>query len=108
MARGTGRRLQATVLQSVIEHIAAGENNSEIYRATGVPRCVRLGRPPIMLAFHVERLQEFLLGRPHAYLQEMRQYLYEEFDVDCSIATVCNTLVKIQYSRKIATKRARE
>ncbi|KAH7345826.1 hypothetical protein BKA66DRAFT_23141 [Pyrenochaeta sp. MPI-SDFR-AT-0127] len=38
--RMPGSRLQPTVLQSVLDHISAGENNSEISRATGVTRKV--------------------------------------------------------------------
>jgi DNA-binding IclR family transcriptional regulator len=34
----TGCRLQSTTLQSVLDYIAAGENNTEVERATGVAR----------------------------------------------------------------------
>jgi hypothetical protein len=64
----TGRRLNPAVIQSVLEHIAAGENNTEVERATWVlrltvrrmrlslehwgtpypPRTVRLGWPLIL------------------------------------------------------------
>jgi hypothetical protein len=65
MGRGSGKRLQPTLLQSVIDRIAAGEATAGIRRAIGVarntvskirvcleywgvpypPPCVRFGRP---------------------------------------------------------------
>src|SRR5947209_17599421 len=100
MARGSGKRLQPTVLQGVIDHIAAGERNFEVAKATGVhrdtiakirlslefwgapypPRCVWLGRPPALRDSHLAALKEYLLGRPQAYMDEMRNWQYDELD----------------------------
>jgi DNA-binding phage protein len=38
MPPGSDKRLQPALLQSILDHIAAGENNSEIARATGITR----------------------------------------------------------------------
>jgi transposase len=128
MGRGSGKRLQPGVLQAVIEHIAAGETTSGIYRATGVsrntvtklrvsleywgvpypPRCVRLGRPTTLRQSHLDGLKQYLAGRPHAYLEEMKDWLYDQYDIETTLSTVYRALIKLQYSRKIATKRAAE
>jgi transposase len=41
-------------------------------------------------------------------LEEMRDWLYDEFDIKTTIWTVFRALEKMRYSRKIATKRAKE
>ena len=101
----SGKRLQPALLQSVVDHITAGENNSEISRATGVtrkcigklrvsleywgvpysPRSVRIGRPATFRQRHLDALKQYLLGRPQAYLEEMRDWLYDEFDIQTTI-----------------------
>jgi hypothetical protein len=92
MGRGSGTRLQPTVLQAVIEHIAARETTSSINRTTRVarntvskirlsleywgvpypPRCVRLGRPATLRQAYLDGLKQYLDGRPQAYIEEMR------------------------------------
>jgi transposase len=128
MGRGSGKRLQPTLLQSVIDHIAAGETTAGIHRATGVarntvskirvcleywgvpypPPCVRLGRPATLRQCHLDGLKQYLAGRPHAYLEEIRDWLYDEYDIKTTIWTAYRALEKLKYSRKIATKRATE
>lgn len=123
-----GKRLSPTSQQAVIEHIAAGEKDSEISAATRVycktiaklrlsleywgqcypPHTVRLGRPPLLQQAHLEGLSEYLNGRPSAYLDEMQQYLYEKFDVEASLLTVWRALQKLNFSRKLLTKHAKE
>jgi transposase len=124
----TGSRLQSATLQSVLDHIAASENNTEVERATGVarktvrkirlnleywgtpypPRTVQLGRPSILRNAQRARFKIYLEGRPSAYLEEMKDFLYDEFDVKISISGICRELYKMNYSRKVATKRAQE
>jgi transposase len=124
----TGRRLNPAVIQSVLEHIAAGENNTEVEKATGVwrstvrrmrlsleywgtpypPRTVRLGRPLILREAQRARFVEYLEGRPGAYLEEIQDFLYDEFDIEISITSVWRELDKMRWSRKVATKRAKE
>jgi transposase len=123
-----GKRLPPTLQQLVMEHIAASQNNTHVANASGVhretvaklrlsleywgqcypPPTVRLGRPPLLRQAQLEGLAEYLVDRPSAYLEEMQQFLYEEFDVECHISTVWRALEKLNYSRKLATKRARE
>lgn len=125
---GSGQRLSRTLQQSVMEHIAAGKNDTEVWESTGVhrntvrrlrlsleywgqcyaPATVRLGRPPLLRQEQLDSLAEYLKGRPHAYLEEMQDFLYDEFDIEASISTVWRALEKLQYTRKLATKRARE
>jgi transposase len=123
-----GYRLQPVTLQSVLDHIAAGENNSEISRAVKVsrsciaklrlsmeywgtpypPRCVRLGRPRLLREAQRARFEEYLKGRPSAYLEEMKDFFYDEFDLEVSLTTIWRELERLNYSRKIASKRAKE
>lgn len=123
-----GRRLQPTVLQAVLDHIAAGENDSEISRATGVtrkviiklrmsleywgtpypPRCVRLGRPTLLRTAQRARFEEYLQGNPNVYMEEMRDWLYDEYDLRVSIGTIYRELERLRWSRKVASKRAKE
>lgn len=126
--RGNGKRLPVTTQQSVMEHIAAGQIDSVVSAACGVdrhtvaklrlsleywgqcypPSTVRLGRPPLLRQAQIEGLAEYLKGRPSAYLDEMQLFLYEDYDVIASLPTVWRALMKLNYSRKLATKKARE
>ncbi|KAF1923277.1 uncharacterized protein M421DRAFT_327695 [Didymella exigua CBS 183.55] len=128
MMRVNGKRLPATTQQAVVEHIAAVEKDSEVSAACQVdrrtvaklrlsleywgqcypPPSVRLGRPPLLRQAQLEALQLYLDGRPGAYLEEMQQCLYNDYDVECSLSTVWRALEKLHYSRKLATKRAIE
>lgn len=114
--------------QSVIAHMAAKKRDCEVAAATGVdrhtvaklrlsleywgqccpPPTVRLGRPRLLLQAQLDALAEYLHGRPSAYLEEMQDYLYKEFDIEASISTVWRALGLLNYTRKLATKRARE
>jgi transposase len=124
----SGHRLPPHTIRSIEEHIAAGENNCEVARAAGVkrdtvrkmrlsleywgtpyaPRTVRLGRPRLLAEAQRLRLKEFLCGRPYAYLEEMAEFLYDEFDLEVSTATLWRELERMRWSRKLVTKRARE
>jgi transposase len=123
-----GYRLPPATLQSVLNYIAAGESNYAINRAVGVsrsciaklklsleywgtpypPRCVRLGRPRLLREAQRARFNEYLKGRPSAYLEEMKDFFYDEFDLEVSLTTVWRELERMNYSRKVASKRARE
>ncbi|KAG9385505.1 DDE-3 multi-domain protein [Pyrenophora tritici-repentis] len=93
---GTGHRLQPAVLQAILDRIAACESDRAISRATGASRNTREG------------LQAYLNGSPGAYMDEMRDFLYDEYDVRISLASVYRELEKMRWSRKLATKRAKE
>jgi transposase len=123
-----GKTTATGCITAVIEHIAVGETTSGIYRATGVsrntvtklrvsleywgvpypPGCLHLGRPTTLRQSHLDGLKQYLAGRPHAYLEEMKDWLYDQYDIETMLSTVYRALIKLQYSRKIATKRATE
>ncbi|KAH8726605.1 hypothetical protein GQ44DRAFT_758565 [Phaeosphaeriaceae sp. PMI808] len=86
---GTGHRLQPVVLQAVLDRIAARDGDRAIYRATSV------GRPTIL---KVERkgLQAYLEGYLGAYMDEMRDFLYDEYDVRISLSSVYRELEKMR------------
>lgn len=123
-----GRKLAHSTLRAVIDRIEHGESDKAIQRQTGVvvnttrkyrrnleawhqphaPRCVDLGRPSTLLNIHRQRLLEFLNGRPHAYLEEVRDWILDKFGILVSISLVYRELRRMKWSRKIATRRAAE
>jgi hypothetical protein len=125
---GSGKRLQPALLQSVVDHIATEENNSEISRATGVTRncigkvrvsleywevpypsqSVRIGQPATLRQRHLNALKQYLLGQPQAYLEEMRDWLYDEFNTQTTIQMVFWALEKLKWLWKLGSKRAKE
>lgn len=124
----TGHKLAPTTLQAVLNRIDGGLNNSQIERETGVmrrhvarfrrniqywgqpypPECVKLGRPRRLRQVHRTKMLEYLNGRPQAYLEELRDWLYDEYDLAVSLLTIHNELKRAKWSRKVATKRAAE
>jgi transposase len=72
------------------------------------PRAVRLRRPRLLVEAYRLRLVEFLCGRPHAYLDEIAEFLYDEFDVEVSTLTIWRELERMRWSRKLVTKWVRE
>jgi transposase len=123
-----GRKLAHSTLRAVIDRIEHGASDKAIQRQTGVaahtsrkyrrnleawgqphaPRCVDLGRPSTLLDIHRQRLLEFLNGRPHAYLEEVRDWILDEFDIPVSISLVYREMRRMKWSRKIATRKAVE
>jgi len=45
-------------------------------------------------------LLDFLEDDPTAYLDEMQQFLYDEYELETSIATISHTLKATKWSRK--------
>jgi len=123
-----GRKLAHSTLRAVIDRIEHGKSDKAIQRQTGVvanttrkfrrnleawgqphaPKCVNLGRPSTLLNIHRQRLLEFLNGRPHAYLEEIRDWILDEFGIPVSISLVYRELQRMRWSREIATRKAAE
>ena len=128
MLRPSRNRLEPPVLEAVLDRIAAGVNISQIYTETGVwrscirqkrrnmvywgqpyaPACRKLGRPTILRERHRTWLREYLAGRPHAYLEEIKDELLEEWSIKASTSLVWRELKRMKWSRKVASKRAAE
>ncbi|KAL5397529.1 hypothetical protein PMIN03_012878 [Paraphaeosphaeria minitans] len=51
---------------------------------------------------------EMLRGKLTAYLDEMQDFLYDEYDVKISVATLDRELEAMRWSRKAALKAASE
>ena len=51
---------------------------------------------------------EFIEDQPTAYLDEMQDFLYDEFDLQVSITTIHSTLERTRWSRKAVRARAAE
>ena len=56
----------------------------------------------------LQRLLEFLEDDPTAYLDEMQQFLYDEYELEVSAATISRTLKEAKWSRKAVQARAAE
>jgi transposase len=128
MIRPSRSKLEPHVLEAVLLRIAAGHTNTQIFTETGVwgasirskrrslaywgqpyaPACIKLGRPTTLRERHRTLLREYLTGRPHAYLEEIQQWLLEELGVEVSISLVWRELKRMNWSRKIASKKAAE
>ncbi|KAF9730117.1 hypothetical protein PMIN01_12050 [Paraphaeosphaeria minitans] len=126
--RPTGYRIQPSLIQAIVDRVNDGKNNEEIHRELGVdpktvrkyrlnlkafgepigPRYVRRGRPPVLKQCHRDALLEMLRGKPTAYLDEMQDFLYDEYDVKISVATLDRELEAMRWSKKAASKAATE
>lgn len=125
---GTGYRLQPEIIQMITEYIEAGKKDYEIVAATGVRRnCVarlrqrirylgvayppalaKPGRPSKLRQAHLDALRDYLSDYPQAYLEEMIEFLEDEHGVTVGASTVYRGLERIQWSRKVASKCAKE
>jgi transposase len=128
MLRPAHNKLEPAVLEAVLDRIAAGVSVKQTYTETGVwaqcirskrrnmahwgqpyaPACVKLGRPRTLRERHRTQLREYLAGRPHAYLEEMKDWLLDELNLDVSILSVSRELKRMNWSRKLASKKAAE
>ncbi|KAI2478316.1 EntF Non-ribosomal peptide synthetase module protein [Pyrenophora tritici-repentis] len=124
----TNKMENGSQVQAILDRITACESDRAISRVTGAirntvaklrlssefwgvpypPRCVRIGRPSILRQAQREDLQAYLNSSPSAYMDEMKDFLYDDYDVGISLASVYRELEKMGWSRKLATKRAKE
>jgi transposase len=58
--------------------------------------------------FRVQHLLNFLLDQPTAYLDEMATFLFDEFEIEPSLATISRILSEAKWSRKAVQSRAAE
>ena len=73
------------------------------------PPTVKFGRPTLLRQEQLDGLTQHLHDEPHAYLEKMQDSLYREYDdIEASTSTVWRALEKMKYTRKLATKRAKE
>ncbi|KAJ8108217.1 hypothetical protein OPT61_g8328 [Boeremia exigua] len=127
---GSGHRLPPAAAQQIVDYINSNLSDKAIHNCTGVDRkcilklrrnlkywgaayaprgaSIKLGRPATLCQAHIDGLSDYLYGYPQAYIEEMIDYLHTQFGVKVSIWTVYRALKKIGWSRKVATKRARE
>ncbi|KAF2818582.1 hypothetical protein CC86DRAFT_399123 [Ophiobolus disseminans] len=102
---GTSHRLQPIVLQAVLDRIAARDRDRAIYRATrGVPyppRCVRLRRLATLRQAERDSLKAFLKGNLSAYIEEIRDFLYNKYNLRVTIST--SAALRRLYLSRIAT-----
>lgn len=66
------------------------------------------GRPRIFTPIMIEALCDRLLEKPDLYLDEMAEFLYDEFDVFVSTYTIGRALRSHGWSKKVAQRIAQE
>jgi transposase len=53
---------------------------------------LKLGHPKSLTPTQVAALNDWLTGRPDSYLDEMRYFLWDNFNVDVSLSTISRAL----------------
>ena len=66
------------------------------------------GRPRVITSVMLEALCDHLLEKPDLYLDEMAEFLYDEFDVIASRYTISRALRSHGWSKKVARRIAQE
>jgi hypothetical protein len=90
------------------------QHNSKNLTELGVLGCSILAMlctlwPPRSLrSAQVLSFKKYLDSKPGVYLEEMRNFWYDEFDIQVNVLTVYQQLEVIRWSRKLATKQAKE
>jgi transposase len=67
-----------------------------------------VGRPRSITPPMLDALREYLLEKPEQYLDEMAVFLWDEFDVLVTTATISRTLTSNGWSKKTIRRTARE
>lgn len=79
-------------------------SNWEHFGEVVAPKLLIRNRPRALSRYHEEQLLGYLEQRPTAYLDEMCWFLFDEFDISVSEATVCRALQRLGWSRKYAKR----
>ncbi|KAF2195671.1 hypothetical protein K469DRAFT_699266 [Zopfia rhizophila CBS 207.26] len=82
--------------------------NLEVFGTPYPPNTVKRGRPCTVLRIHKLRLLDYLENRPTAYLDEMQDFLLNEFNLITSIYTIYRMLEWNGWSQKATQRRAAE
>lgn len=64
------------------------------------PKHIDQGRPALLSKEIVDDLLFFLSQRPTAYLDEMKWFIWDEYEVDVSETTIWRALQKRKWTRK--------
>jgi transposase len=62
----------------------------------------------VLMLSTIKGLLQFLVEKPTAYLDEMEEFLLDEYGAVVSQATIYRTLERAKWSRKVASKHAKE
>ena len=66
------------------------------------------GRPRSITPLMVDALRQHLLEKPDRYLDELVVFLWDEFEILVTVATISRTLRRMGWSKKVARRVARE
>lgn len=112
--------LSEQVREEIIKYFIKCEDTSFIHAATTVsvtqinrmrryweksgevtpPKHVDQGRPTILAEEVVDDLLLFLSQRPTAYLDEMKWFIWDEYEIEVSESTIWRALQKRNWTRK--------
>ena len=115
-------------MQQVHDYVAAKQKNDDVIKATDLhrntivkmrkslrycgvaypPTTMKVGRRAALRQAYIDALSESLRTNPQAYIDEIVQYLDEDHGVAVSRFMVYRALVKLLWSRKVASKAAKE
>lgn len=76
-------------------HVAWFRANMRYWGQPYPPECVKIGRPSRLRELHRSRMKEHLNGRPQAYLEEIRDWLLDEFDLLVSTSIIQLPILKL-------------
>jgi transposase len=125
---GDGRRVNSEKQQQVLDHIAAKQKLKAVATATCLHRntiakmrrnlqycgiayphsSVKTGKPAALVQAQIDALAQYVSKYPQAYLSEMQHHIESNFGVVVSVSQVYRALEKLRWSRKVASKAAKE
>ncbi|KAF2186884.1 hypothetical protein K469DRAFT_476325, partial [Zopfia rhizophila CBS 207.26] len=77
----------------------------KLFSRPRAPRTVRIGRPQKAALITGQALLEFLLEKPTTFLDKIRDFLFNKFNIKPSILTIYHELERAMWSRKVVIKR---
>jgi transposase len=118
--------LSQTLRETITLRFVRGDANKAISEVTGVslrqvqqmkrnwthfgdvvpPRMSIGHRPRRLTKFHEDELLKYIEQRPHAYLDEMVWFLWDEFEIALNESTVSRALKRLQWNRKKMVRRS--
>lgn len=83
-------------------------SNLTVFDSPHSSSITKMGRPKLLAPGHLAILEDWLLGRPESYLDEMQYFLWDQFNITCYISTIKRSLDSADHTRKRLKKKASE
>ncbi|KAJ8108352.1 hypothetical protein OPT61_g8235 [Boeremia exigua] len=107
LERDTGLRAISRLLKCSRNTVRRIELSMDLYDTPYPPHSMVRGRPKLLLMAQEQALLQFVQEKPSAHLNEMREYLIDNFNVLVGEGTIYRTLRKAGWSRKVALRHAK-